>query len=247
VLAVSVDHALGGRVHRSFSGLFLCFALLVGTQLAASAANTPATTRTGIPLDAPWKVTIYHLATTAFKHPAWGWQHSERNYQIALQLAKGDHMTVDDDVLFAAAFLHDMAAFPPYAKAGIEHGDRAAQTSEAVLLHAGFPMKKFAAVQAAERGHMYYRNAGSLPEAIVLHDADSLDFLGTIGAARMISLTGEKAAGFGDAIAALRGFLRDIPPRLLTKTARSMGAKRAAELRRILDELNVESFKGQAM
>jgi uncharacterized protein len=107
-------------------------------------------------------------------------------------------------------------------------------------------MTKFAAVQAAERGHMYYSTAGSRPEAIVLHDADSLDFLGTIGAARMLSLTGEKARDFSAAVSALRGFEHDIPPRLLTKTGRRIGAQRLAELRRILDELTNETFNGKA-
>lgn len=213
----------------------------------ASASDSPVPkTATGIPLDAAWKVTIYHLATTKFKHPAWGWQHSERNYQVAMRLAKGDHLTVDTDVLFAACFLHDMAAFPPYVRKG-EHGYVAADESVAVLRDAGFPMSKIAAVQAAERGHMYYSDAGSRPEAIVLHDADSLDFLGSIGAARMISLTGADAASFRASVATLRTFLHDIPPRLITKTARTIGAQRAAELRRELDELQAETFNGTAM
>ena len=203
-------------------------------------------TATGIPLDAPWKVTIYKLATAKFNHPAWGWQHSERNYQVAMRLAKGDHLTVDADVLFAACFLHDMAAFAPYARKG-EHGDVAAVESVAVLRAAGFPMSKIAAVQAAERGHMYYSDAGARPEAIVLHDADSLDFLGTIGEARMISLTGEKAASFRAGVSALRSFLHDIPPRLITKTAKAIGAQRAAELKRELDELQAETLDGTAM
>lgn len=225
----------------------MVYALLIAATSSSAAASTQATTVTGIALDAPWKTKIYTLARTKFIHPAWGWQHSERNYQVAMRLAKGDGLTVDTDVLFAASFLHDMAAYPPYAKKGMEHGDRAAQTSEAVLRDAGFPMAKFAAVQAAERGHMYYSNAGSRPESIVLHDADSLDFLGAIGAARMISLTGEKAPDFSAAVKALRGFERDIPPRLITKTARAIGAQRAAELQRILDQLTRETFDGKAM
>jgi uncharacterized protein len=204
-------------------------------------------TATGIPLDAPWKIAIYDLAKSHFKHPAWGWQHCERNYQIAMRLARGDRLKVDTDVLFAAAFLHDMAAFPPYEMKGVEHGDRAAVTSVAVLRNAGFPMEKIAAVQAAERGHMYYSNPAKTPEAIVLHDADSLDFLGAIGAARMISLTGEKVEDFGDAVKTLRSFLHDVPRSLITKTARSIGATRAAELRRLLDELTIESFSGKAL
>lgn len=211
------------------------------------AVAQPAQTATGIPLDAPWKVTIYDLARSKFHHPAWGWQHSERNYRIALELAQGDGLHVDTDVLFAAAFLHDMSAFMPCEDAKLEHGECAARQSGAILKAAGFPMEKLPAVQAAERGHMYYSSPGTQPEAIVLHDADSLDFLGDIGAARMLSLTGENAESFAHAVKALRSFVHDIPPRLITKTAQKMGAQRAAELERFLDALQAETFDGQVM
>jgi uncharacterized protein len=187
------------------------------------------------------------MAQSTFIHPAWGWQHSERDYGVALQLAQKDGLKVDRDVLFAAAFLHDMAAFEPCPGKKMEHGDCAAIESGSVLRQAGFPMQKFAAVQAAERGHMYYSNAGSHPEAIVLHDADSLDFLGDIGAARMIALTGEKAPSFSSAVKQLRTFLTGIPSRLITKAARRMGAQRAAELREFLNRLDVQTFGGKAM
>lgn len=209
---------------------------------------TPATqTATGIPLDAPWKVTIYDLARAKFHHPAWGWQHSERNYDIAMELAKGDGLSVDTDVLFAAAFLHDMAAFMPCEDAKLEHGECAARQSGAILRAAGFPMEKLPAVQAAERGHMYYSDPGTQPEAIVLHDADSLDFLGEIGAARILSLTGASAESFARAVKTLRSFVHDIPPRLITKTAQRIGAQRAASLARFLDALDAETFGGRAM
>jgi uncharacterized protein len=222
-------------------------AFALASASAPAQAPPPQVTATGIPLDAPWKVTIYQLARTKFLHPAWGWQHSERNYNVAVRLAQGDGLKVDTDVLFAAAFLHDMAAFMPCANAKMEHGDCAAQQSPKILAAAGFPMQKIAAVQAAEHGHMYYTDPGALPEAIVLHDADSLDFLGYIGAARMISLTGEKAPSFAPAVKALRSFLRDIPPRLITKTAQRIGTQRAAELQAFLDSLSTETFDGKAM
>ncbi|MGA2760818.1 MAG: HD domain-containing protein [Candidatus Cybelea sp.] len=222
--------------------------IALGAIFAALVAVVqPAQTATGIPLDAAWKVTIYDLARSKFHHPAWGWQHSERNYRIALELAKGDGLRVDTDVLFAAAFLHDMAAFMPCVDTKLEHGECAAQQTGAILRAAGFPMEKLAAVEAAERGHMYYSNPGKQPEAIVLHDADSLDFLGDIGAARMISLAGASAESFVREVKTLRSFVHDIPPRLITKTAQAMGAVRAAELERFLDTLNTETFDGQAM
>jgi uncharacterized protein len=218
--------------------------LLACTLLVAPAARGAdlAHTATGIPLDAPWKVTVYEFARKTLRHPAWGWQHSERDYQLAVEVAHGDGMTVDTDVLFAAAMLHDMAGFPPYEKKGMEHGERAAETSEPILREAGFPMQKYAAVQAAERGHMFYSNAGTIPEAIALHDADSLDFLGTVGAARIIALTGEQKPDIQAAIKTLRGFVHDIPPRLITNTAKRIGAQRAAELTALLDSLQTETY-----
>lgn len=221
---------------------------ILGVLVAVLFATAqPPQTATGIPLDAPWKVTIYDLARSKFHHPAWGWQHSERNYRIALILARGDGLRIDTDVLFAAAFLHDMAAFMPCKDTKLEHGECAAEQSGAILSTAGFPMEKLPAVQAAERGHMYYSDPGTQPEAIVLHDADSLDFLGEIGAARMLSLTGANAESFAPAVKTLRSFVREIPPRLITKTGQSMGAERAAALQRFLDALDQEMFDGKAM
>ena len=213
----------------------------------APAAAAPAVTATGIALDAPWKVKIYELAHGGFLHPAWGWQHSERDYRMALRLAKGDHLKVDKDALFAAAFLHDMAAFHPCADRKMEHGACAALESPAILRRVGFPMRKIAIVQQAERGHMFYSDPGKDPTAIVLHDADSLDFLGDIGAARMLSLTGAKAPSFAPAVKTLRGFLKSIPPRLITRTARRIGRKRVAELEAFLHTLQRETYDGRAM
>lgn len=230
---------------RLASATFLLLTLAVIAP--AFSAGAPAATAAGIPLDAPWKVKLYELTHSKFLHPAWGWQHSERDYLVAVQLAQGDGLQVDKDVLFAAAFLHDMSAFMPCKGAKMEHGECAARQAKAMLGGTGFPMQKLAAVQAAERGHMFYSDAGSDPNAIVLHDADSLDFLGDIGAARLIALTGAKGPSFAPAVKTLRGFLEDIPPKLITRTARKIGAERAAELQAFLDRLQAESFAGSAM
>lgn len=98
-----------------------------------------------IPLNTPWKVKIYQLAHGTFLHPAWGWQHSERDYRMALRLAREDHLKIDEDALFAAAFLHDMAAFRP-CKKKMPHGKCAALQSPAILKKVGFPMQKIAIV-----------------------------------------------------------------------------------------------------
>lgn len=235
---------------RKAAVLALVFILTDAANVNAAtivAADTPAATAapsatvTGIPLDAPWKATIYAFARANFHHPAWGWQHSERDYHLAMQVAQGDRLAVDADVLFAAAMLHDMAAFAPYEDPKREHGDVAADKSEPILREAGFPMQKFASVQAAMREHMYYTKVGTIPEAIALHDADSLDFLGAVGATRMLALTGDKGADSQRSLKTLRSFVTEIPPKLITSTAKAMGTRRAAELAAFLASLHDET------
>ena len=223
---------------------FAIIFLLVGTAAAGRTTELATTTVSGIALDAPWKVKLYAFARAHFKHPAWGWQHSERNYRLATGFAKDDGIAIDTDVVFAAAMLHDMAAFAPWnVDTKTEHGDIAAAASGAVLREVGFPMAKLAHVQAAERGHMFY-SVATEPEAIVLHDADSVDFLGDMGIARMIALTGASAGDVGAAVKSLQSFVVAIPPRLISKSARRLGAERAAETKLFLERLDAESFGG---
>ena len=155
----------------------LCL-LAAGVCGAAPDANPPA-----------WRATVTGFAQQHFHHPAWGYSHCVRDYELAQSLAAEDHAAVDDDVLFAAAYLHDMAAFAPWdrEKEGIDHQDEAARIVGTVLAGTGFPMTKIDAVRGAIRTHMFDRKpAGN--EALYLHDADALDWLGAIGAARILAL-----------------------------------------------------------
>ena len=189
-----------------------------------------------------WHETVRVFAAEHFKNPAWGYSHCVRDYRLARDLASADHVTLDDDVLFAAAYLHDMAAFPPWAKAGVDHADEAATVVDSVLNGTGFPMEKIDAVRGAIRTHMYDRDPVG-PEALYLHDADALDWLGAIGGARIIALVdpnGGKPTG-PDAIAMLEANLKKVPERVLSPAGRSRVAERTAEIRTFLRSLRRES------
>jgi len=54
------------------------------------------------------------IRTGAFLQSGVGMEHSERDYCLAEGFAHDDGLEVHADVLFAAAMLHDMAAFAPY-------------------------------------------------------------------------------------------------------------------------------------
>jgi len=77
-----------------------------------------------------WRDKVTAFAVENLKHPAWGFSHSQRDYDLAKSLAAADHVTLDDDVIFAAAYLHDMAAFEAYAVPKQDHSDTAAEKIE---------------------------------------------------------------------------------------------------------------------
>jgi HD superfamily phosphodiesterase len=190
-----------------------------------------------------WHATVRQFAKKHFKNPAWGYSHSERDYALARSLAASDHVTLDEDVLFAAAYLHDIAAFAPWGgDEPPDHSDVGADVVGTILKDTGFPMSKLDAVRAAIRTHMYYREPVG-PEAIYLHDADALDWLGAIGVERIIALVDPKG---GDpdgskAVKMLQDNLDQVPQRVVSPAGRAMVGQRKSELMEFLKELKSES------
>lgn len=192
--------------------------------------------------EAPWRAKLRAFAEAHLKHPAWGYGHALRDYALAKQLAEADKARVDDDALYAAAMLHDLAAFPGYAKEGVDHSDQAAELVGPILAEAGFPMAKLPAVQAAIRTHMYYRDPMA-PEALYLHDADALDWLGAIGVAR-VTATVDPQGGQPDGAAAvkfLQSNLEKVPARVMSPAGKALLPDRQAALKAYLDRLARES------
>jgi HD superfamily phosphodiesterase len=215
--------------------MFMRVAALLAAMAAILCLPIPASA-------ADWRTTVRELAVQHFKNPAWGYSHCMRDYALARELAAADHVALDDDVLFAAAYLHDMAAFAPWEKAKLDHSDVAADIVDTVLKGTGFPMAKIDAVRGAIRTHMYYRDPVG-PEALYLHDADALDWLGAIGVARVIALV-EPNGGDPDgpkAVKMLEDNLKNVPSRVLSPAGRAMVPPRAAELAAFLDDLRRES------
>ena len=203
----------------------------------------------GIALDSEWKQAIYQFAVENLQHSAWGLEHYERNYLVATELAQQDSLTIDEEVLFAAAFLHDMGTFAPYAVTGAEHSQTAVDNLESVLLDADFPSAKIAAVNSAVLAHMYYAEVPNDATATVLHDADTLDFLGVIGVTRILSLTSRHpwASDLKTALATLENFSTQLPESLRTDAAQEIGRTRVAQMRELLSTLRKESVDGAAL
>jgi uncharacterized protein len=202
------------------------------------------TTLSGIPLDTPWKQKLYGFAREKLLHPAWGWTHSERDFLLSKQIAAKEGMRVDEDVLFAAAFTHDIGAIGEFQKEGVDHAERSAELIGPLLERFGFPPEKLPRVREAILGHMYDKVPAEYFEAIVLHDADTLDFLGTIGVARRLSVTGT-AATYSGGLERIRTFADKLPPTLVTSTAKQMAPARVSEMHEFLARLDAESVGGR--
>ena len=211
-------------------------------QEAPATTAAPAATPAGIPLDNPWRRAVYEQANTHFQHPSWGVRHSERNYLLGMTLAEAEGLPVDADVLFAAAFLHDWGGIAPFAVAGVDHAARSVELAEPFLTEAGFPMEKFPAVRAAILGHMYDKEPEG-PEAVALHDADALDFLGALGAGRLLAATADRP-DYDQALGRIERFAVDIPPRLKTGAARDLARQRVAVMTEFLAQLRRETPEG---
>ena len=211
------------------------FAFLLPLALSAPALATDAP-------EAPWRAKVRAFAQEHFKHPAWGYSHSVRDYDLAQQMAAADKAVVDDDVLFAAAMLHDMAGFAPWEDNKRDHSDVACETIIPVLTEAGFPMAKLSAVQSAIRTHMYYRTPQDAA-ASYIHDADGLDWLGAIGAARIMALADPKG-GAPDGPRAeklLERNLKDVPATIVTPAGKALMPARRDTLKAWIAELHAQT------
>jgi uncharacterized protein len=208
---------------------------------ALLAACGPTSDAPTIPKTGDWRAEVHRFVEDNMKHPAWGLSHAIRDYELAKELAAADRVTLDDDVLYAAAYLHDVAAFAPFRRSFVDHQDEAARIVVSLLADTGFPMSKIEAVSAAIRTHMYEREPAG-PEAIYLHDADALDWLGAIGIAR------EFGQGDGPAaVKTLEDTLATVPPRIVSKAGQARAPSRVRELEQFLRDLRAESADLRAL
>jgi len=102
-----------------------------------------------------------------------GIDHFQRVYGIAKSLG----LDYDNETLHAACFLHDVCEEEP-------HWEDAAKKAGEFLSTIDFPQEKIPVVQEAILHHISSAKPES-NEAILLHDADLIDFLGATGIVRL--------------------------------------------------------------
>ena len=172
--------------------------------------------------------------------------HQPRLYALTQLVGQG--MSYDDDVVYAAAWLHDLGVFighrpeDPDALSRWDNVSYAMQQAPAALARCGFPTAKVAPVVEAIRTHQPHLSPTSL-EGAILRDADILEQLGAIGILRVVAKVGRdtRYPTFTDAAGTLRKALAELPGRLHLDTAKALARPKIDLLESFLRAMDNEA------
>jgi len=178
--------------------------------------------------------------------------HQPRLYELARQIAQAaevtDGKTIDDDVLFATSWMHDLGVFlghrpsDPSELARWNHVPYTITRSRELLLEWGFPEEKLDAVAESIRTHQA-KDEAVLAEAVVLRDADILEQLGAVGALRALVKVGRdtRFQTYSDVLPVLEHSVKVLPGKLRLAHSRELAQGRVEVLAGLLKAIREEA------
>jgi uncharacterized protein len=172
--------------------------------------------------------------------------HQPRLYALTQLVGQG--MSYDDDVVYAAAWLHDLGVFighrpeDPEALSRWDNVSYAMMQAPAALARCGFPATKVAQVVEAIRTHQPHLSPTAV-EGTILRDADILEQLGAIGILRVVAKIGRdtRYPTFTDAAGTLRKALADLPRNLHLDNAKALAQPKIDLLESFLRAMDIEA------
>jgi uncharacterized protein len=172
--------------------------------------------------------------------------HQPRLYALATQIAKG--MEYDDDVLFAAAWMHDLGVYighRPVSQAELERWNHVPYTiarTRELLAACGFPAEKLDGVSEAIRTHQPFDDPHTV-EATILRDADILEQLGAIGALRALAKVGRdtRYPTFTSVLPVLQRAAEELPGKIRLPAAKLLAEPRVEVLRILISAITGEA------
>ena len=170
---------------------------------------------------------------------AWAYPHVRRLLELATRIA-GD-LDYQPDWFWFAAYLHDWGAFPRYRKPGYDHALRSREIAETEILpYCSLPAEAISRILEAIEYHDYRDQRPIVcPEALLLREADFLDFIGPLGVAR------DLAWGPNDlpkVITRIHSRMDLIRGRFTLPAAHVIADHRRVEMEAILQRIEQESF-----
>jgi HD superfamily phosphodiesterase len=187
-------------------------------------------------------------AQTAKKGGEWALQHARR--LIRLVEIVGEGLDYNPEVICLAAHMHDWGTFPGWAREDVTHTEQSCVLAQEYLRKWKCDAATREAVVEAIRYHHGGADERSL-EAVLMRDADALDGMGTVGVLREFAMipTEEHGCytvpvGWGIRGAYERSLMRlenNLKVVRLPKS-KQLGQQKARAMRRVLEELEQETY-----
>jgi uncharacterized protein len=172
--------------------------------------------------------------------------HQPRLYALATDIGKG--MQYDDDILFAAVWMHDLGVFighrpeDPEQLSRWDHVPYTIQQSRDLLLTWGFPCEKLDGVAQAIRHHQP-KDEPTTVEGTLLRDADILEQLGAVALLRAAVKVGRdtRYPTFSSILPVLNHAVDHLANRTCLAQTKVMAQSRAEMLRSFLAAVKNEA------
>lgn len=185
-------------------------------------------------------ITISHIRDLTITYgEGWAYPHVQRTLTLIEKIGTG--LDYDQEVVLYAAFLHDWGAFPRYRRPGVDHAARSRQIAgREILPFTVLSEQAKAAVLDAIETHDYTcpRQPTAL-EGQLLREADMLDMLGVIGAAREFAGGGNNLKASVERLSARAAIFA---AQFSLAAARQIAQTRILTLEQFLENLQAESF-----
>jgi uncharacterized protein len=172
--------------------------------------------------------------------------HQPRLYALATEIGRG--MEYDDDILFAAAWMHDLGVFSghrpedPGQLSRWDHVPYTIRRSRELLAGWGFPAAKLDGVAEAIGNHQAKDDPETM-EGTLLRDADILEQLGAIGVMRAMVKVGRdtRYSTFSSILPVLNHAVNHLANQTRLIKSKGMAESRAEMLRSFLAAVHDEA------
>ena len=166
----------------------------------------------------------------------YGLNHTKRLLYIISLIGEG--MKFDEEVLWAAAYLHDWGGYPTWALSGVDHAKRSKQVAENFLNEEGYEENFIIHVLECIEYHHGGNEHRSI-ESKLLSDADAIDFFGVIGILREFSTKPRKLR---EAFESTKSRMEKNKNIICFDKSKQIIEKRVIRAERLLLEFEEESF-----